>query len=194
MMLELQARGCHNINLVTPTHFVPQILAALPCAVENGLHLPLVYNSSGYEASNALRLLDGVVDIYLPDAKYADNAVARRLSGFRGYVEANHAALQEMYCQVGQKLVCDADGIALRGMIIRHMVLPQGLAGTGRVLTWIAHELSPAIHISLMSQYFPAHKAVGHPALGRRISNEEYLEALAAFDTMGFERGWRQGP
>jgi len=192
MMLELQARGCHNINLVTPTHFVPQILAALALAVEEGLRLPLVYNSSGYEAVETLRLLDGIVDIYLPDAKYADDEVARRLSGFRGYVEANRAALKEMFRQVGAELLLDENGLALRGMIIRHMVLPEGLAGTQEVLAWIARELSPSIHISLMSQYFPAHKAVGDPVLGRKITDEEYLEALAAFDALGLERGWRQ--
>lgn len=192
MMLELQSRGCHNINLVTPTHWMPQILAALPAAIEGGLRIPLVYNSSGYEGVEPLRLLDGVVDIYLPDSKYADNAVARRLSGFRGYVEANQAALREMYRQVGPELTLDSDGLAVRGMIIRHMVLPQQLAGTRQVLEWIARELSPLVHISLMAQYFPAHHAVGDPVLGRKITQTEYLEALAAFDDLGLERGWRQ--
>ena len=192
MMLELQARGCHNINLVTPTHFVPQILAAMPAAIEGGLHLPLVLNSSGYEAIEMLLLLDGVVDIYLPDAKYADDTIARRVSGFVGYLKANRAALREMYRQVGEDLVLDADGLAVRGMIIRHMVLPAGLAGTEQVLSWIAHELSPRVHISLMAQYFPAHQAVGDPVLGRKIVEEEYLAALAAFDALGLERGWRQ--
>jgi len=192
MMLELQARGCHNINLVTPTHFVPQILAAVSSAIEEGLCLPLLYNSSGYETTETLRLLDGVVDIYLPDAKYADEAIARRVSGFRGYVKANRAALREMYRQVGQDLVLDADGLAVRGMIIRHMVLPAGLTGTREVLSWIARELSPRVHISLMSQYFPAYEAVGDPILGRKITDEEYLAALAAFDASRLERGWRQ--
>jgi putative pyruvate formate lyase activating enzyme len=192
MMLELQARGCHNINLVTPTHFVPQILAALSLAIEGGLRLPLVYNSSGYETVETLHLLEGVVDIYLPDAKYGDDGVATQLSGFQGYVAANRAALQEMYRQVGQDLILDENGLALRGLIIRHMVLPEGLSGTHEVLAWIARELSPFIHISLMAQYFPAHKAVGDPVLGRRISDEEYLQALEAFDSAGLERGWRQ--
>lgn len=192
MMLELQARGCHNVNLVTGTHFVPQILAALVTAIEGGFCLPLVYNSSGYEALNTLRLLEGVVDIYLPDTKYADNTVAERLSGFGSYVEANRAALREIYRQVGADLLLDENGLALRGMIIRHMVLPAGLAGTKQVLAWIAGELSPFVHVSLMAQYFPAHKAVGDPVLGRRITNEEYVEALAAFDAVGLERGWRQ--
>jgi putative pyruvate formate lyase activating enzyme len=192
MMLELQTRGCHNLNLVTPTHFVPQTLAALALAIEGGFHLPLVYNSSGYDAVETIRLLDGVVDIYLPDAKYADDAIAQRLSGFRGYVEANRAALREMLRQVSDELQLDENGLAVRGLIIRHMVLPDGLAGTEQVLAWIARELSPAVYISLMAQYFPAHKAVGDPVLGRRITYEEYLQALTAFDELQFEHGWRQ--
>jgi len=192
MMLELQERGCHNINLVTPTHWMPQVLAALPDAIAGGLRLPLVYNCSGYESLEAVRLLDGVVDIYLPDSKYADDAVAQRLSGFRDYVEANRAALREMFRQVGAEMVLDANGLALRGMIIRHMVLPERLAGTEQVLNWIARELSPSMYVSLMSQYFPAYKAVGDPVLGRKITYDEYIEALAVFDSLGFEHGWRQ--
>lgn len=192
MMLELQERGCHNINLVTPTHWMPQILAALLDAIAGGLRLPLVYNCSGYEGLEALQLLDGVVDVYLPDSKYADDAVARRLSGFRGYIEANRTALREMYRQVGPKLVLDQDGIAARGMIVRHMVLPGGLAGTAQVLEWLGRELSPDVYVSLMSQYFPAFKAVDDPTLGRKITAEEYLEALSAFDVLGLEHGWRQ--
>ncbi len=192
MMLELQAKGCHNVNLVTPTHFVPQILAALPQAIENGLRLPLVYNSSGYETVEVLRLLEGVVDIWLPDAKYADDDIARRLSGFPHYVEYNRAALQEMYRQVGDELLLDEGGLARRGMIVRHLVLPEGLAGTGEVLNWIATALSPRVHVSLMDQYFPAHQAVGHAVLGRRITPAEYEEALRAFETAGLVNGWRQ--
>lgn len=192
MMLELQSRGAHNINLVTPTHFVPHVLAALPCAIEGGLRLPLVYNTGGYESVETLHLLDGVVDVYLPDAKYADETIARRLSGFPRYVEVNRAALREMYRQVGADLVLGNDGLARRGLIVRHMVLPEGLAGTADVLTWIATELSPRIHVSLMDQYFPAYRAVGDPVLGRKVTFEEYLVALEAFDAVGLERGWRQ--
>ena len=192
MMLELQARGCHNINLVTPTHFVPQFLAALPAAIAGGLSLPLVYNSSGFESVETLRLLEGVIDIYLPDAKYDDSQVARELSGFPDYVATNRAALQEIYRQVGEELVCDDNGIAQRGMIIRHMLLPQGLAGSAGVFQWIAQTLSPRVHVSVMSQYFPAHRAVGHPVLGRKITWEEYKAALDAFATAGLENGWEQ--
>lgn len=192
MMLELQSRGAHNINLVTPTHFAPHVLTALLPAVEGGLRLPLVYNSSGYESVETLRLLDGVVDVYLPDAKYADDAVARRLSGLPHYVETNRAALHEIYRQVGPDLTLDGEGLAWRGLIVRHMVLPEGLAGTADVLTWIAARLSPRIHVSLMDQYFPAYRAVGDPVLGRKVTFEEYLAALEAFDAAGLERGWRQ--
>jgi len=192
MMLELQDRGCYNINLVTPTHFVPQILAALERAIEGGLRLPLVYNTSGYEKVETLRLLDGVVDIYLPDTKYADDETARCLSGFVRYVEANHAALREMFRQVGDELVLDGKGIAQRGLIVRHLVLPNELAGTREVLRWIAENLSPRVHVSLMDQYFPAHEAVGHPVLGRKITAEEYEEALLAFEEAGLTNGWMQ--
>jgi putative pyruvate formate lyase activating enzyme len=192
MMLELQGKGCHNVNLVTPTHFVPQIMAALPHAIEKGLRIPLVYNTSGYETLKALKLLEGVVDIYLPDAKYAGDQTAHRLSGFVRYVEANRAALKEIYRQVGAELVLDDAGIARRGLIVRHLVLPDSLAGTPEVLRWLAENLSPRVHVSLMDQYFPAHKAVGHPILGRKITDEEYEEALSAFDEAGLENGWRQ--
>jgi putative pyruvate formate lyase activating enzyme len=192
MMLELQRKGAHNINLVTPTHFMPHILAALPYAIRGGLHLPLVYNTSGYESVAALRLLESVMDIWLPDAKYAGDRIARHLSGFKDYVDTNRAALREIYRQVGDELVLDENGLGVRGMIVRHMVLPDGLAGTGEVLHWIASELSPAVHVSLMDQYFPAHLAVGDPVLGRKITVAEYEAALAAFDAAGLENGWCQ--
>jgi putative pyruvate formate lyase activating enzyme len=192
MMLELQRKGAHNINLVTPTHFVPQILAALVHAVRGGLRLPLVYNTSGYDSESTLKLLDGIIDLWLPDAKYADDAIARRLSGFKGYVAGNRAALREMVRQVGPELVLDQDGLAVRGMIVRHMVLPEGLSGTPQVLGWLARELSPRVHVSLMDQYFPAYRAIDDPILGRKVTDEEYLAALDAFDASGLERGWFQ--
>jgi putative pyruvate formate lyase activating enzyme len=192
MMLELQRRGAHNINFVTPTHFVPHILSALPYAIRGGLCLPLVYNTSGYERVEVLRLLERIIDLWLPDAKYADPATARRLSGFQNYVKYNRAALCEIYRQVGDELVLDREGNAQRGMIIRHMVLPGGLAGTSQILHWIAQELSPRIHISLMDQYFPAYRAVGDPLLGRKITVDEYLAALDSYEAAGLERGWCQ--
>jgi putative pyruvate formate lyase activating enzyme len=192
-MLSLQDRGCHNINLVTPTHFVAQILAALERAVERGLHIPLVYNTSGYERVSTLKLLDGVVDIYLPDAKYADEEVAHELSDYIDYVKYNRRALLEMQRQVGEELVLDERGIAQRGLIIRHLVLTEGLSQTEEVLSWIAENLSKNTYVSLMAQYFPAHKAVDHPQLGRRLRPHEYARALESFDAAGLENGWRQG-
>jgi len=192
MMLELQAKGCHNINLVTGTQFVPQVLAALEIAIPQGFRLPILYNTSGFEAVETLRLLEDIVDIYLPDAKYADSGIARRLSGFPDYVEANRAALQEMLRQVGPDLVLDENGLAVRGMIVRHLVLPGGLSGSREVARWLAEHLSPAIHVSIMNQYFPAHKAVGDPVLGRKATDEEYEEALDAFVQAGLVNGWQQ--
>jgi len=192
MMLSLQARGCHNINCVTPTHYVPQILAAIEIAARRGLRIPLLYNTSGYDSVDTLRLLESVVDIYLPDAKYADDAVAQRLSGFDHYVAHNRAALREIYRQVGSALQLDDEDMAWRGMIIRHLILPNGLSQTPDVLRWIAEALSPELHVSLMAQYFPAHKAPGHPELGRRLTPEEYEVGLAAFEAAGLQNGWQQ--
>ncbi len=192
IMLELQRKGAHNINFVTPTHFMPQMMAALPAAIEGGLRLPLVYNTSGYERSEVLHLLENIVDIWLPDAKYANNHIAKKLSGFSDYIEYNRAALQEIYRQVGAELVLDEMGLAQRGMIIRHLVLPSGQAGTDDVLRWVAESLSPSVHISLMDQYFPAHRAVGDSVLGRKITSEEYESALDAYHAAGLENGWCQ--
>jgi putative pyruvate formate lyase activating enzyme len=192
MMLELQKRGCHNINFVTPTHFAPQILSAVEVAAANGLRVPLVYNTSGYERVETLRLLEGVVDVWLPDAKYASDKAAQRVSGFPHYVENNRAALREIYRQVGEALVLDEEGVARRGMIVRHLVLPENLSETARVLRWIAVELSPRLHVSLMDQYFPAYKVLDDPLLGRKITAEEYAAALDAFDAAGLDNGWMQ--
>ena len=192
MMRSLQGRGCHNINLVTPTHYVPQILQALAIAARDGLTVPIVYNTSGYESLETLALLDGVVDIYLPDSKYGDDDVARELSGFRDYVSANRAALIEMARQVGNGIAVDAEEIAERGMIVRHLVLPHGLSQTPAVLAWIAEALGRDTYVSLMSQYFPAHQALEHPLLSRRVSRDEYDEALAALERSGLTNGWTQ--
>ena len=192
MMLELQRKGAHNINLVTPTHFMPHILTALPHAIRGGLRLPLVYNTSGYERVEALRLLEDIVDLWLPDAKYADDEAARRLSGWPRYVEINRAALREIYRQVGERLQLDDDGVALRGLIVRHLVLPGGLAGTAQVLRWLSEELSSHIHVSLMDQYFPAYRVLADPVLGRRLTPEEYESALDALESAGMEQGWSQ--
>ena len=191
IMLALQKRRCHNVNLVTPTHFVPQILKSLKLAIKMGLHIPIVYNTSGYDSVNTLKLLDGVVDIYLPDARYADNEIAREYSSAPGYFEIMKNALKEMHRQVGD-LVTDKIGIARSGLIIRHLVLPEGLSSTKKIMHFIAREISPRTYVSLMAQYFPAYQAGQFLPLSRRINRGEYKEALQAFKEEGLENGWFQ--
>lgn len=191
MMLELQERGVHNINFVTPSHVVPQVLEAISIAAEKGLHIPIVYNTSGYDSVESLRLLEGVVDIYLPDAKYASNDNGLKYSKAADYVDANKAALREMWRQAGE-LELDENGLARRGMIIRHLVLPNDLAGTREVLEFIVGEISPNVTISLMNQYFPAHKAHNLPELCRKLTVKEYDVALQSLSPLGLEKGYVQ--
>jgi putative pyruvate formate lyase activating enzyme len=190
-MLGLQRKGVHNINFVTPSHFLPQLLAALWLAIPRGFRLPLVWNSSGYEKVDALQLLDGVVDVYLPDMKYADEEPAVTLSSAPGYREVNRAALLEMLRQVGH-LELNGEGVAARGLIIRHLVLPEGAAGSGETLRWIAENLGRESHIALMNQFFPAHRAAETPGIHRKITGDEYDRAVAALDDAGLENGWIQ--
>ncbi len=190
-MLKLQKRRAHNINFVTPTHFLPQLLAALWVAIPLGFSLPIVWNSSGYEKTDALMLLEGIVALYLPDMKYADDAQALAVSGVTGYRAINRAAVCEMYRQVGH-LQTDEEGIAVKGVIVRHLVLPEGKGGAAATLAWIADNLGEETHIALMSQYFPAHRAVGIPDLNRSLTHEEYDEAVAALEHAGLENGWVQ--
>lgn len=186
MMLGLQRAGCHNVNLVTPTVYVPQILAALPHAIDSGLRLPLVYNTGGYDSVEALRLLDGVVDIYMPDIKYSDERTAGRYSIVKGYYETAKAAVREMHRQV-EDLVVDG-GLAVRGLIVRHLVLPNKLAGSEEVMRFVAAEVSRDSYVNVMAQYRPEHKALRHGELSRRVTREEYGEALAAARRHGL---WR---
>jgi putative pyruvate formate lyase activating enzyme len=190
-MLGLQQKGAHNINFVTPSHFTPQILAALYLAIRKGFKLPLVWNTSGYERLDTLQLLDGVVDIYLPDMKYASEAEALKLSVAPGYPAVNRLAVAEMLRQVGH-LQCDGDGIAQSGVIVRHLVLPQGRAGSAETLAWIAEHLGIDTHIALMSQYFPAHLAKETAGMENRVTKEEYAEAVEALELNDLENGWVQ--
>jgi len=187
MMLRLQALGCHNINLVTPSHVVAQILAAVKIAAEQGLCLPLVYNTSGYDSQEALALLDGVVDIYMPDTKYGDEKLAHKYSHVRDYVSVNQAAVREMYRQVGD-LVINAKGLAERGLLVRHLVLPNGISGTEKVLKFLAEEISPNTYLNLMGQYRPCHRASEHPGLDRPITRAEFSEASAIARRYGLQR------
>ncbi len=179
IMLELQRRGCENINLVTPTHYLPQIVEALAIAAGAGLQLPLVYNCGGYERLEALRLLDGIVDIYMPDFKYSDEQKARKYSQVGDYPRIAREALQEMHRQSGD-LEVDESGVAQKGLLIRHLVMPGDAAGTAGVMEFIARRISPHSRINIMEQYRPAYLTDRYPEINRRITRREYLEALAA--------------
>lgn len=187
IMLELQAMGCHNINLVSPSHVVAQILAAVAVAAAQGLRLPLVYNTGGYDSPEALQLLDGVVDIYMPDIKYADPENARRYSRARDLVAVSRAAVREMHRQVGD-LVLDEDGIARRGLLVRHLVLPGDVAGSAQVMEFLAREISRDSYVNLMDQYRPCYRADRYPPLDRAPTPDEYAEALASARSAGLHR------
>ncbi len=189
MMLELQALGCHNINLVTPEHVVPQILEALPIAVERGLRLPLVYNTSAYDSLESLALTDGVVDIYMPDFKFWDSEMARRYTPALNYPDAARRAIKEMHRQVGP-LLLDETGVALRGVLLRHLVMPGEVAGTREIMQWIAQELGPETYVNVMPQYYPAAKVSGkeHAEINRCITADEFEAALRAASEAGLQR------
>ncbi len=187
VMLYLQRLGCENINFVSPSHVVPQILASLPRAIERGLDLPLVYNTGGYDSLETLRLLDGIFDIYMPDMKYASNETAKTLSGVGDYVEWNREAVKEMHRQVGD-LLLDERGVAIRGLLVRHLVLPADLAGTADVTGFIAEEISTNTYINIMDQYRPCYRAEEFPDLARRITRQEYRDAMAAARRNGLHR------
>jgi putative pyruvate formate lyase activating enzyme len=191
-MLYLQELGCHNINLVTPSHFVPQIVKAVLEAVPKGLRLPLVYNTSSYDSLKTLRELDGIIDIYLADIRYASNEFGRKYSRAEDYADNARAAIVEMQGQVGD-LVVDEDGIARRGLIVRHLILPNHIAGSGESLSWLVEKVSPRLAVSLMSQYYPAHRAHKYKRLNRKISPEEYAEVVSLVEELGIENGWLQG-
>ncbi|MDD5552776.1 MAG: radical SAM protein [Candidatus Omnitrophica bacterium] len=190
-MLNLQSQGCHNINLVTPTHFMPQILKSLELAVPKGLNIPLVYNTSGYESADILRFLDGIVDIYLPDMRYAGNNISAKYSGAPGYPEFNRAALKEMHRQAGLAQL-DENGLIKRGLIIRHLVLPNNVSGTEKIMKFVAQSLSKDTYISLMSQYTPYHKANSYKDICRRVNFEEYEYAKMIMERCGLSNGWTQ--
>jgi len=192
IMLSLKKRGCHNINLVTPSHYLPIALESLLLAKDRSLDIPIVYNTSGYESKEVLELLNGVVDIYLADMRYNHNSLSRRYSMADDYVEVNRAAISMMHKQVGD-LVLDKNGIAKEGLIIRHLVMPGLLSNTEGVLKYIADFLPKKTHISLMSQYLPLHKAKNYPEISRTITSEEYEAACTLLDRYNLRYGWVQG-
>src|SRR5687767_13482750 len=195
MMLELQARGCHNINFVSPTHFVPQMARAILIAAQQGLRLPIVYNTNSYDAVEVLRLLDGIVDVYLPDLKYAEDEAGYMYSKVSGYKEFSRLALKEMFRQTGDELVFDEQGILQRGLVVRLLVLPNDIGSTKESIEWLRNELSPRVAISLMAQYYPTHQAETNKRymlLSRRIRESEWMKATAALEELGMEEGWVQ--
>ena len=187
MMLSLQSRGCHNINLVSPTHVVPHILDALEVAASMGLHLPIVYNTGGYDSLETLQLLDGIVDIYMPDMKYSNKRTAEQLSGIKDYPKVNKAAIKEMHRQVGD-LEMDEQGIAQRGLLVRHLVLPNRLAGTQGIVRFLAREVSTNTYLNIMAQYHPCHKAFDVPSLSRPLLREEFRQAIDLAHQQGLQR------
>ena len=191
IMLHLQKICCHNINLVSPTHFVPQILMALEIAFEKGLDIPIVYNTSGYDSLDTIKTLDGIIDIYLPDMRYSDNKMAKAYSGAGDYVERNRAALKEMHGQAGD-LVLDDEGIAKKGLIIRLLALPNDISGTTESLDFIKQDVSKNTYLSIMSQYYPTFKAHSFKELSLPISRKEYQNIVDAARLLGLNNGWVQ--
>ncbi len=191
IMLELQNMGCHNINLVTPTHIMPQILKALSIAIPKGLKIPLVYNTGGYELAGIINLLAGIIDIYLADMRYGDNETAMKYSSASDYQKYNQEAVKEMHRQVGIAEF-DSHGIITKGLIIRHLVLPNGLSGTGKIMKFIAGELSADTYISLMSQYTPYYNAGRFNEISRKLAFKEYAEAQNIMQEYGLDNGWTQ--
>ncbi|HKV38045.1 MAG TPA: radical SAM protein, partial [Blastocatellia bacterium] len=194
IFLELQSSGCHNINWVSPTHFVPQLVRSLAMAAQRGLRLPVVYNTNSYDSVEVLRLLDGIVDIYLPDLKYSTDDAGQEYSKVFEYVRHSRAALKEMFRQTGDSLVFGEDGLLNRGLVVRLLVLPNDIAGIHDSLKWIRDELSPRVAVSLMAQYFPTNKvgAERYPLISRKIRWTEWLTAIEHLDSLGMEDGWMQ--
>ncbi|GAB4470506.1 MAG: radical SAM protein [Anaerolineales bacterium] len=187
VMLQLQIIGCHNINLVSPSHVIVPILLALTIARSKGLCLPLVYNTGGYDSLSGLELLDGIIDIYMPDMKYSNANLARKYSRIPNYPQINQQAVKEMHRQVGD-LILDKNGIAQRGLIIRHLVLPNKIAGSEQILEFIVKEISPHTYLNIMDQYHPCYRAHQYPKLNRRITKREYEEVLALAKSLGLDR------
>jgi len=189
IMVRLQEKGCHNINFVTPTHYAPQVVASLPEAIEKGLRLPIVYNCSGYESIEVIRLLEGVVDIYMPDVKYMDEKYSKRFSNAPDYPEVIKKVLKEMHRQVGD-LTNNSKGIAEKGLLIRHLVMPEGIASSEAVFKFIAKEISVHSYVNIMDQYRPEYRAHEYPEINRRITHKEYLEAIQIAKRFHLYRGF----
>jgi putative pyruvate formate lyase activating enzyme len=188
MMLELQDAGCHNINFVTPEHVVPQILEALPIAIDKGLRLPIVYNTSAYDSMHSLKLMEGIVDIYMPDFKYWDDGMAKRYTKAADYPEVARRVVKEMHRQVGSLDINPKNGLARRGVLVRHLVMPQETAGTREIMRFLATEVSPETYVNIMGQYRSEHKAYKYPEIDRRPTGLEMEKALRAAAEEGISR------
>ncbi|MEW5946671.1 MAG: radical SAM protein [bacterium] len=191
MMMILQKRGCHNINFVTPTHYMPQIMKSVLKAREKGLRIPIVYNCGGYESLRAIRVLKGIVEIYMPDIKYSEDEKSKKYSNAEDYFSVAKEAIREMYRQVGD-LELDKNGVATRGVLVRHLVMPEDISGTKKVMEFIGEELSRKTYVSIMAQYFPAYRAKEYPEIQRRITRDEYKKALKYAEEKGILRSWIQ--
>ena len=190
-LINLYKNRCHNINLVSPTIWIPRILESFLTARSYGLHIPLLYNTGGYESLETIKMLDGIIDIYMPDIRYSSNEMAERYSGAKNYVKHNRLAVKEMYRQVGN-LVLDENGIAKKGLLIRLLVLPGNISGTKQALEFIKEEISGDAYLSIMAQYHPEYKACNYPELSRRVNEEEYMEVVDYAEKLGFSNGWTQ--
>lgn len=191
-MLQLEKLGCHNINLVSPTHYACRIVEALKMALESGLNIPIVYNTSGYDTIELIKILDGIVDIYLPDMRYAQSAAAEKYSSAVHYAENNRTIIKEMFRQAG-KIELDGNGIAKKGVLVRLLILPNDISGTRRTLRFLKNEVSSGIYLSVISQYHPTYLAKNYSQLSRRINEKEYREVLDEVENLGFTNGWIQG-
>lgn len=187
-MLTLQRIGCHNVNLVTPTHVVPQIVEALIYAVEKGLDIPIVYNTGGYDSLETIKILDGIIDIYMPDAKYSNPKAAKKYSQAEDYPSVMKDAIREMHRQIGDLVV--EKGIAVRGLLVRHLVMPEGLAGTKEIMHFLVKEISKDTYVNIMDQYRPCYRANEFPEINRRITEREYMEAIEMAKAEGLWRGF----
>lgn len=187
MMIHLQNRGCHNINLVSPGHIVPQIVEAVYSAAKQGLNIPIIYNTNGYDLTDTLKLLDGIVDIYMPDIKFSDDNIAFKYLRVKDYYKIAKAAVKEMHRQVGD-LKTDERKIAYKGLLIRHLVMPENLAGTDEIMKFIAEDISKNTYVNIMAQYYPEHNAYDFKELSRRISKKEYIEAVNSAKIAGLEK------
>jgi putative pyruvate formate lyase activating enzyme len=183
---------CHSISFISPSHFVPQMVQAVCKAVPMGLKIPLIYNTNAYDSLETIRALEGIIDVYLPDLKYASDVLAKKFSFTDDYVLRARQAITEMFRQVGEELILDSSGLVQRGLIVRHLVLPENIAGSRESLEWLARNISPRVMLSIMSQYYPAHFAIRIPELRRRISLSEYLSVLEIMEELDLSHGWIQ--